>query len=163
MTRFPALSRALGVVACVLLLFTGVVGCARGEEDPWLMRAADANDQADHLLGLGRTADAVEVLRQAEAALTTSSSADAHLVRRDLLYRLAEIELGAGNTKAAADWATRGLSLGRPLDVFTTNLLIVRGRAFEHMNDPSAAARDYHEALVMTESLLDRSLEGKSP
>ena len=67
------------------------------------------------------------------------------------------------DAKAAAEWATRGLGLGRPIDAFTTNLLIVRGRAFEQMNDAAGASRDYHDALVTTEALLDRSLEGNTP
>jgi hypothetical protein len=85
------------------------------------------------------------------------------MVRRDVLYRLAQIELASGNAKASADWATRGLGLGRTADAFTTNLLIVRGRAFEQMNDAMGASRDYHDALVITEALLDQSLEGKTP
>lgn len=133
------------------------------DDEGWLTRADAANEQADRLLAEGRTTEALDVLRDAEARLTTSSSADAHTVRRDLLYRLAQVELTTGNAKAAADFATRGLGLGRPMDAFTTNLLIVRGRAFEHLNDAAGASRDYHDALVITEVLLDQSLEGKAP
>jgi hypothetical protein len=152
-TRIGAICVALALVAC----------SAKTDDDQWLGRAEAANEQADRLVAEGRAFEARDVLRDAEAELRLSGSADAHMVRRDLLYRLGHIELATGNAKAAADWATRGLALGRPNDAFTTNLLIVRGRAFEQMNDPVGASRDYHDALVITEVLLDRTLEGRSP
>jgi hypothetical protein len=158
--RGRALTTCIGAICVALAL----VACsAKTDDEHWLAHVESANEQADRLVAEGRQSEARDVLRDAEAALRLSGSADAHMVRRDLLYRLAHIELASGNAKAAADWATRGLALGRPNDAFTTNLLIVRGRAFEQMNDPAGASRDYHDALVITEALLDRTLEGSSP
>jgi hypothetical protein len=140
-----------------------LAACSAKTDDGWLTRAEAANEQVNQLMAEGRASEAVAVLRGVEADLTTSGSADAQMARRDVLYRLAQIELASGNAKGAAEWATRGLGLGRPSDAFTTNLLIVRGRAFEQMNDAAGASRDYHDALVITEALLDRSLEGNTP
>jgi len=151
------------VLGVVLAFAVAAIGCgSKNDDDQWLARTEAANAQADRMLAEGRAMDARDVLRDVEAELTTSGSADAHMVRRDLLYRLGEIELSAGNAKAAADWATRGLGLGRPSDAFTTNLLIVRGRALEQMNDAAGATRDYHDAILITEALLDQSLGGKA-
>jgi hypothetical protein len=140
-----------------------LTACSAKTDDDWLAHTEAAHEQANRLVAEGRTSEALDVLRNVETELTTSGNADAQTARRDVLYRLAQIELASGNAKGAADWATRGLGLERPSDAFTTNLLIVRGRAFEQMNDAAGASRDYHDALLITEALLDRSLEGKTP
>lgn len=152
-------------IPCVGALFVAfaLAACSGKTDDHWLARSEAANEQVNRLMAEGRAPEAMAVLRDVESDLTTSGSADAQMVRRDILYRMAQIELASGNAKASADWASRGLGLGRPSDAFTTNLLIVRGRAFEQMNDAVAASRDYHDALIITEALLDRSLEGKPP
>ncbi|HVW26272.1 MAG TPA: hypothetical protein VHC69_12950 [Polyangiaceae bacterium] len=167
MTPARASSRMFARAARLVLLCAGfaIAGCSAKptDDDQWLARAEAANSLSDRFIAEGRVPEARDVLRATEERLSTSGNADAHTVRRDLLYRLAEIELSSGNAKAAADWATRGLGLGRPIDAFTTNLLIVRGRASEQMNDAVGASRDYHDALVITEALLDQSLEGRAP
>jgi hypothetical protein len=47
--------------------------------------------------------------------------------------------------------------------VFTANLYIARGKALERQGDASGASRDYHDALLLTEGLLDKSLGKGNP
>ncbi|HEX4337056.1 MAG TPA: hypothetical protein VH062_14155 [Polyangiaceae bacterium] len=137
-------------------------GCSARNDGDWVARAESANRDADRLLATGDTSGARAALVSAEASIRGAGN-DERAVRLDLLYRLAEIDLGKSDTKSAVDWASRGLDLGRSNDTFTTNLLIVRGHAFERMGNAVAASRDYHDALVITETLLDKTLQGKTP
>ncbi len=157
--RRPGRFLALGLCALVTL----VAGCSeRTEAGEWLARAEAANQEADHRLLSGDTDGARDALRDvADAPVPRATSTDdARAVRQDLLYRLAALELGRGRARDAASWAARGLDLGRARDVFTSNLLIVRGRALEQLGDARSASSDYHDALLVTEALLDLSLGG---
>jgi hypothetical protein len=153
-------------VACYLFALFVLASCSAKEDaGDFFSRTEGANDEADRRLSSGDGAGARAILREAaEAKVPTGARAgDARAVRQDLLYRLAALELGASRAKEAAAAATQGLELGRAKDVFTSNLLIVRGRALEELGDPRGASRDYHDALLVTEALLDKSLEGAAP
>jgi hypothetical protein len=153
-------------VACVLFALFVLASCSSKEDaGDFFSRAESANREADRRLSSGDPASARAILRDATDAKVPSGAraGDARAVRQDLLYRLASLELGAGHAREAVASATEGLDLGRSKDVFTSNLLIVRGRALEQLGDPRGASRDYHDALLVTEALLDRSLEGNSP
>jgi hypothetical protein len=156
------LSRRL-VFFCWFVAATSMTlhGCGGRDDGNWVARAEAANREADRLLASGDTGGARLALQNAETAMANATGNDERAVRLDLLYRLARIDLGTGDVKGAAGWAARGLELGRTNDSFTTNLLIVRGRALEKMGDAIGASRDYHDALLITERLLDKSLEGK--
>jgi hypothetical protein len=153
-------------IACHLLALFVLASCSAKEEaGDFFSRTESANEEADRRLSSGDGAGARAILREAAEAKVpaTARASDARAVRQDLLYRLAALELGASRAKEAAAAATQGLELGRSEDVFTSNLLIVRGRALEQLGDPRGASRDYHDALLVTEALLDKSLEGTSP
>jgi hypothetical protein len=154
------------LIPVVVVALATLLGCsARDGASDWVARAEAANQEADRRLSAGDVDGARGVLKAAVAAGVPGSAkpADARALRQDLYYRLASLELGKARPKDAADWATRGLELGRAKDVFTSNLLIVRGRALEQQGDPRGASRDYHDALLVTEALLDVSLQGGSP
>jgi hypothetical protein len=154
--RAPAL-----LLAALMLL----VGCAdRREAREWLSRAEAAHRDADRHLGRGDADGARDVLLGAASTPAPSFAVpgDVRAVRQDLYARLAAVDVGRGRAREAAAWATTGLELGRARDVFTANLLILRGRAMEQVGDASAASRDYHDALLVTEALLDESLRGPS-
>jgi tetratricopeptide (TPR) repeat protein len=148
-----------------LLLLAGALlaGCAAepaGSE--WFLSVQAASEQADRLEAAGDAAGARAAL---EEALSRPASGvhpgDARALRQDLLFRAGCLELASGRHDAARAQAEQGLALGRVQDVFTANLLILRGRALEAAGDARAAGRDYHDALVINEALLDAALGGK--
>lgn len=152
--------------AAFVALFSALVlvsACSgRTEAGSWIGRAEAAHHDADRLLSQGDVAGARNALRTlAEADVPKNARPeDARLVRQDLYCRLAALEAEHGAPEDAVRWATKGLSLGHGKDVFTANLEIVRGHALERLGDANGASRDYHDALVITETLLDLSLGG---
>lgn len=85
---------------------------------------------------------------------------DARVVRQDAYERWARVEITRGDLDAAQARVDRGLALGEHEDVFTANLLTTRGRIAEARGRDREAARDYHRALRIEETLLDRALGG---
>ena len=145
----------------LVLVALVAVACSGGESPrDWLAAAQEAHREADLLRQAGDGAGAARVLRErAEApAPERTHTEDARIVRQDLYYRLAEAELAQHRVVEAAAAATRGLDLGRRQDVFTANLLVVRGQALEMQGDRRGASRDYHEAMLVNEALLDALL-----
>lgn len=158
-------SAASFAFACALVVS---VACSRRTDaSEWLARAEAAHEEASRHLAAHDAPGARDALRAAAEAKVPAGATpeDARVVRQDLYGRLATLELGQSGAREAVTWATAGLDLGRSTDVFTSNLLIVRGRALEQLGDASSASRDYHDALVVTEALLDQSLgaPGHSP
>jgi hypothetical protein len=154
------MNRAAAFFALVSALALATACSGRTDASDWIERAEAAHHDADRLLARGDVAGARAALRApAEAPVPgTASPGDARIVRQDLYSRLATLETEHAEPKDAVRWATAGLSLGRGEDVFTANLEIVRGRALERLGDANGASRDYHDALVVTEALLDLSL-----
>lgn len=152
-------------VACFLLFLVASACSARHAPEDWVTDAESAHRVADERLGLGDPDGARSALRSAlESKVPKSMNpADARVVRQDLYYRLAALELSENRPEDAVRWATAGLGLGEANDVFTANLHIARGKALERRGDASGASRDYHDALLITEALLDKSLGGKEP
>jgi hypothetical protein len=148
-----------------LLVLSGALlaGCARHEATKdWLASAEAAHRTADRELPAGDVNGARDVLRRAAEAEPPSDAndLDTGAVRKDLYYRLALLEVEHGTPEGAVRAATDGLALGTGKDVFTANLEIVRGHAYEKLGNAALASRDYHDALLVTEALLDRSLGG---
>lgn len=137
-------------------------GCAASEEPgaTWVEGAMQANAAADQAISNEDWDGARQSLRGAVDRPVPASVAaeDARVVKQDLLYRLAEVELAAGNVSAAADRADEGLNLGQAEDVFTVNLLVARARAREAQDRPREAAGDYFEALEINQKLLSEAL-----
>jgi tetratricopeptide (TPR) repeat protein len=150
-------------------LALSVAGCAmegdgrpRGAASPssWVEGAARANQTADEAIARGDLAAARQSLAEALASEIPRgvSPDDARVVRMDLLFRLSEVELRAGNAARAADRADEGLNLGARDDVFTANLLVARGKAREALGREREAAGDYFDALEINEKLLEGAL-----
>jgi len=155
--RIPALS-----ITGLLLL---VVGCSRPPRpaaDPWIARAAAVNQQVDRLLDAGDTARARDLLRTLVSAEKTGAplDQDRRLVLEDCYFRLARLALAGRDPAQALSAAETGLAYQTAPNLFAANLLVARGAAHEALNDPRAAAEDYHRALLMNEALL-REAVGK--
>jgi hypothetical protein len=135
-----------------------------GDAASFIERAQQAHQGADRLLEAGNLDGARRLLRGAVEATPPDGiqANDGRIVRQDLYYRLTEVELAASHPDRAAAWASAGLALGQATDVFTANLHIGKARALERMSDASGASREYHDALLVTEALLDRSLGGSA-
>jgi predicted negative regulator of RcsB-dependent stress response len=151
---------------CLLFFAAAISACnaTRGAED-WVTEAESAHHIADERLGQGDVDGARNALRAAteREVPKTANAEDARVVRQDLYYRLAALELTQDRPDQALRWASIGLDLGEGTDVFTANLYIVRGKALERRGDASGASRDYHDALLITEALLDKSLGKGNP
>lgn len=156
MTRWARLA----LLAAALVF---VPGCGRdAAANGWVAEALSAHRKADLKLERGdlEGARALLLASAEHAAPSRTNPVDARILRQDLYYRVAEIDLRQDHPAQAAKWASRGIELGRGRDVFTANLLIARGHALEKTNDLGGASRDYHEALLLTESLLNDHLDG---
>jgi tetratricopeptide (TPR) repeat protein len=126
----------------------------------WLAQGEAAHFEAEHRLSLGDVAGARIALETAAKTNPPSAAlaSDARIVRQDLYAELALLELQHGRAEDGVRWATTGLDLGTVSDAFTANLQIARGKALDRLGDANGATRDYHAALVITESLLEVSL-----
>ena len=155
--------RANPVVVLLVLVLAACGGHAEGgEARAWLTRVEAAHHAATTLL-LSGDADAAQRALVAAVDLTPPgrvSARDARVLRQDLLYRLTELDLLRNRPHEAEIWADRGLALGEASDIFTANLLIARGRARQVQDHATAASRDYHAALIVSEALLEASLGG---
>jgi hypothetical protein len=129
---------------------------------PWIQAAAEASRAADRAIVDGQLDRARSLLRGLIASPVPPSLAaqDQRAVVQDAYFRLAEVELRAHAAAAARAWADRGLALGEAGDLFTANLLIVRGRARAALDDAHGAAADYRAAMAINEALLARLTEG---
>lgn len=154
----------------LFVLAAGVAGCAAREDEPgaaertaaaaWVGAARGAHAAADAALERGDHDAARTALRAAwdRPAPPAVSTEDVRVVKQDLAYRLAEVELGAGEPARALAWTDRGLEQGRARDLFTANLLVARGRAQEALGNETEAAGSYFEALEINDDLLRRTL-----
>ncbi len=140
----------------LLVLVLWLPACGSGEDTAWFARVDTA------LSAPAGSPDASLRLRAAWALPVPSSVApdDARVLRQDIAFRLASLELAA-SPRNAHETASAGLKLGRASDVFTTNLLIVRGKASEALGDDKQAATDYYDAMVVAEGMLQHEAVGK--
>jgi predicted negative regulator of RcsB-dependent stress response len=152
---------AVGRLVCVLAALFVLSGCARDRDAAdWITQAQKAHRQADLLAASGDTdgaRDALQIAVDTEPPRGTPKG-PARVVRQDLFYRIAVMELEKRQPEAALDFASRGLALGEKNDVFSANLRIMRGQAHEALGHAREAAADYHAALKISEALLDRAL-----
>jgi hypothetical protein len=160
----------LPLLGVVFVAMCSSLGCASiGSKDPletrnWVAQGEAAHFEAEHRLTMGDVSGARTVLEHAarSEAPRSANETDARIVRQDLYYQLASLELEQGKAVDAVRWAAEGLDLGTAQDAFTANLQIARGKALERSGDANGATRDYHAALVITEALLEKAL-GKTP
>lgn len=149
------------VVAWLLLSFAALAGCSRtADSGRWIRDVDQAHRQADQALEKNDRAGAVASLQKIVAGEVPGSVAfeDARAVRQDACFRLASIELESDRPGEAFKWADHGLTLGRGQDLFTANLLVARGQALQRQGEEVRAASDYHQALIINEDLLNRTL-----
>lgn len=149
-------ARSSLLCAAFLVLLTA---CQDGSA--WAEHVQASSQRADRAIAEGDLEAAREALDAlVDPAPGSVSPEDRRVVAQDACYRRARLELSANAPEAAVAWADRGLALGTYDDVFTANLLVARGQARERLGRATDAAADYHEALLVNESLLDRVLEG---
>jgi tetratricopeptide (TPR) repeat protein len=139
-------------------------GCARFEPEPSaaLEQARSAHSTADRALALGQREVVKQELEGALSRLSEARGEQAVWVRQDLLGRLAQLELDAGDSAAALQLAERGLQLGQIPSVPLATLHVLRGRAFEARGDKKEAALAYRQALLINQQLMDQAL-GTTP
>jgi hypothetical protein len=80
------------------------------------------------------------------------------MVLQDTFFRLARLALDAHDPASAAHDAEQGLALGDGGDLFTANLLVVRGAAHEALGENAAALAACQRALRINEVLLHDTL-----
>ena len=153
-----AASAAAILVALLVALSSGCPYVDDGAA--WVDETHQASTRADALVRRGDREGARRELRAIVELETPESIAapDRRIVVQDATFRLAELDLGDGHADAAIQWAERGLGLGQSEDVFTANLLVVRGRARETLGRDREAADDFYRALRINEALLRRAL-----
>ena len=152
------------VVSALLAL----AGCAQAPREEaarapsaatlWLEGVAAAHAEADARAD-EHAQRALEAAR-ARPVPAGVSATDRRRVLQDLQFRLAVLALNADDPARAGAEAERGLALGRDDDTYTTNLLIVQGRAAGAQGAHASAAEAYAAALAIHERLLQRALEG---
>ena len=146
----------------VLCTFLGACGTA---SDPagWLDRAAEAHERADRAIGSNdldtARAALLEVLHPSSSLAIDDE--DLRIVRQDLYFRLAGLELAEAAPEKALHWANEGLTLGAREDIFTANLLVVRGQANQALGNDHGAAQDFFEAQRINQVLLRSVLEAE--
>jgi hypothetical protein len=150
------------VISGLLLLVGGCSQPPPPAADPWIARVAAVNRQADRLLDADDAARARELLR---ALVSTERPGgpldeDRRLMLQDCYFRLARLALAGRDPAQALSDAETGLAYQTAPSLFAANLLVARGAAHEALNEPRAAAEDYHQALLMNEALL-REAVGK--
>lgn len=80
-------------------------------------------------------------------------------VLQDIAFRLGQVMIDEKKPGEALEACTRGLALGEEDDLFTANLLILRGHVRQELGKPVSAAEDFHKALVINERLLHKVLK----
>lgn len=148
-----------------LLALSILVGSCGGPSPAvsWLDSSAAVHEQVDGHLQSGDLNGARQLLIGALAQPTPGdmSADDSRIVRQDLYFRLASVELQDGAALEAVRYADEGLELGLREDIFTSNLLVVRGRAARELGQERDAARDFLEAQRISELVLDEIIEAE--
>lgn len=146
---------------CLLTVLT-LTGCSRSPqvwEGP--VDLADRHAKADRLLDAGDTAGGTRELRALWDILHRRQAGafpDRRQATQDVAFRLAGLGLESGDLPGALAYCDDGLRLGRGDDVFTANLLVMRGTIRQDLGQSSAAAEDFHQALLINEKLLKQTL-----
>ena len=141
-----------------------VMGACGRAPDPaaarWIQAAARAHGDADGLTDRGE----LEAARSSLAALVLApvpagiAAEDRRAVIMDACYRLTELDVRLGRPSDARAWAERGLAAGERQDLFTANLLVALGHAWEAGGEAPRATASYHRALLINEALMHEAL-----
>jgi hypothetical protein len=148
-----------------LLVLSVLLGSCGGPSPAvsWLDSSAAVHEQ---VVGHSQTVDLNNARQLLIGALAQPmpgdmSADDSRIVRQDLYFRLASVELEDGAPLEALRYADEGLELGSWEDIFTSNLLVVRGRAARELGQERDAARDFLEAQRISELVLDEIIEAE--
>ena len=127
----------------------------------WVESVRSAHVAADAELRAGNLERAVAKLQAAalQPAPTQVHADHLRVVRQDLWFRVAQLELRAKRPELAFAYANQGLTFGRAHDLFTANLLIARGEALEATGHDTEAAASYYDALQINAALLRTALD----
>jgi hypothetical protein len=115
--------------------------------------------EVDRLIDSGDLERARAVLEAAIDRPAGTHREQSRVIRQDLFYRLAEVNLELSAPERALAAAGSGLSLGRGADVFTANLLITQARALESLHRDREAAATFADAIGIDEALLKEALD----
>lgn len=126
----------------------------------WVAALEMGHAATDARLAEGDLSGAERVLRKALATAAPASTPadDLRRAHQDLWFRLAELQLRAGQAASARASVADGLALGRAQDLFTANLLIVDGHALSALGRETEASERYFEALEINRHLLQQAL-----
>lgn len=124
-------------------------------------RRVDENRGADNAPAPDSRA-AERALRQAISEAPDAPNVSERWVIQDLYYRLAQLLADHGSLEQAGSEVERGLAVEAAPTLARANLLALRGKVLEKQGQREAAARAYHEALLVNEVLMDRALNGST-
>jgi hypothetical protein len=147
------------LVCCLLTVLTGCSRSPRGWERPAELVGRHA--RADRLLDAGDIAGGTRELRALWDVLhqpQAQAFPDRRQATQDVAFRLAGLGLEGGDLPGALAYCDDGLRMGRSDDVFTANLLVMRGTIRQDLGQSAAAADDFHQALLINEKLLKQTL-----
>jgi tetratricopeptide (TPR) repeat protein len=132
-----------------------------GEGTEWIQQLKRAHAEADAVKSDGQRREALHSLEQALSRLPAGERPGDVWLRQDLLSRLADLELQLGDADKALRRANEGLGYSEATSVPASNLLMTKGRALERLERKAEAVKAYHQALVMNQELMERSLKGQ--
>ena len=137
-------------------MIASLLGCG---DDSWIGDVRSAQENAERAAQRGNYREAIQRLQPvANGELSRPARAsDGRAIRQDAFYQLARWSLVDEDADGALAFADAGLALGGD-DIFRANLWVVRGQAHEALGQSTRAAADYHEALLINETLLDNVL-----
>lgn len=123
----------------------------------WVESAAASNRRADEALARGEERAASEALQPlvTEPPPRGVDPEDHRIVLQDACFRLVDLEVRRGDLEKGRMLLERCLAK-RADDLFTANLLVLRGRIDELTGRDAQAAKDYQEAMRINELLLAR-------
>jgi hypothetical protein len=117
--------------------------------------------RVDKLLDGGNGEGALRELRALWTTLRESraeGSGGGRQAMQDIAFRLARLSLEKKDLSGALAFCEGGLSLGKDDDLFTANLLIMRGIIRQELGHTAPAVEDLHQALLINEKLLEQAL-----
>ncbi|HEX7599278.1 MAG TPA: hypothetical protein VF518_13765 [Polyangia bacterium] len=137
-----------------LLLALCALACSRAPAPRSLM---DQHKRVDEMIDVGYLAGAerqLDRMWRTDRRNNPRPSGLGRQVLQDIAFRLGLVMLDEKKPGEALEACTRGLALGEKDDLFTANLLILRGHIWQEMGKSLSAAEDFHQALVINEKLL---------
>lgn len=149
------------MMKAVFLVALCALACSR-EPAPAPLLLSDEHARVDEMLRAGSLADAERELERMWHMHRRPQGREptyyGRQVLQDIAFRLGQVMLDEKKTGEAMEACARGLALGERDDLFTANLLILRGHVLQELGKPVPAAEDFHKALVINEKLLGRVL-----